>query len=252
MDYTDAPIELIEVSNYLQKIMKKKIGNFDGEKALYFDGETAKNSLLRFEYFNYVSSFDNEKQNNDPDHQFLPAIECVEDAEKILNQLLEYHLIQAVTVEENISRHALPVITAKPENNKQFELNQNYVWNYVNTMENKVKLFLVICIASVFLVIALIFSRFYKRIYKNHENSHHITYDVILALVETFAYIAGMAGLFLLIRVIVFEITKKMWNGRGLKVLPDLFADCSFKERFIPVYQFAEAKLQKLEDQKQE
>ena len=38
MDYTNAPIELLEVSNYLQKIMPKKTGNFNADKALYFYG----------------------------------------------------------------------------------------------------------------------------------------------------------------------------------------------------------------------
>jgi hypothetical protein len=246
MDYTNAPIELLEVSNYLQKIMPKKTGNFNADKALYFYGDDAKNSLLRFEYFNYVASFDNEKQNNDPNHKFLPSIECIEDAERILNQLLENHLVQAVTVDESTSKNVLPVITAKPENNNAFELDQYYVWNYVNTMENKVKIFLILCVGAVFTVIACIFGSFYNRIYKNHDQKHHGMYDVVLALVETIAYLFGMGGLFLLIRFLVFKITKIMWKDRGLMLLPDLFADCSFKERFIPVYQLSEAKLKKL------
>jgi len=49
MDYTNAPIELLEVSNYLQKIMKKKTGNFNGDKALYFYG----NSSIYF-YFCFI------------------------------------------------------------------------------------------------------------------------------------------------------------------------------------------------------
>jgi len=247
MDYTNAPIELLEVSNYLQKIMKKKTGNFNGDKALYFYGDTAKNSLLRFEYFNYVSSFDNEKQNTDPDHQFLPAIECIEDAEAILNRLLEHHLIQAVTVEEDVSNSALPVITAKPENNNKFDINHHYVWNYINTMENKVRIFLVLCIASVLTVLAGIFFNFYNQIKNGENQKHRGMYDIVLALVETIASIFGMGGLFLLIRFAVFQITKIMWKDRGLMLLPDLFADCSFKERFIPVYQLSEARLQKLE-----
>jgi len=56
-----------------------------------------------------------------------------------------------------------------------------------------------------------------------------------------------MGGVFLLVRFIVFQVTKSMWDGRGLMLLPDLFADCSLKERFIPVYQYSEAKLKKLE-----
>ncbi|ORX48923.1 hypothetical protein BCR36DRAFT_354008 [Piromyces finnis] len=247
MDYTKAPIELLEVSNYLQKIMQKNTGNLNGEKAIYFYGDIAKNSLLRFEYFSYVSSFDNENQNNDPNHRFLPAIECIEDAEKILNQLLENHLIQAVTVDTNTPKNTLPVITTKPENNNVFELDQYYVWNYVNTMENKVKIFLIACISVVFIVIASIFGSFYHRIYNSHDKKHHTMYDMVLALVETIAYIFGMGGLFLLIRFAVFQVTKIMWKDRGLMLLPDLFADCSFKERFIPVYQLSEAKLKKIE-----
>ncbi|OUM57333.1 hypothetical protein PIROE2DRAFT_65069, partial [Piromyces sp. E2] len=209
--------------------------------------DTAKNSLLRFEYFNYVSSFDSEKQKNDPNHKFLPNIECIEDAERILNQLLENHLIQAVTVDQSTSKSDLPVITAKPENNNKFELDQYYVWNYINTMENRVKIFLLLCISAVFAVITFIFGSFYNRIYNSHGQKHHGMYDIVLALVETIAYIFGMGGLFLLIRFLVFQVTKIMWKDRCLMLLPDLFADCSFKERFIPVYQLSEAKLQKLE-----
>lgn len=114
-------------------------------------------------------------------------------------------------------------------------------------MENKVKTFLILCIVAVFTVIAFIFSSFYNRIYNNNDHKHRGMYDIVLALVETIAYIAGMGGVFLLVRFIVFQVTKSMWDGRGLMLLPDLFADCSLKERFIPVYQYSEAKLKKLE-----
>jgi len=113
-------------------------------------------------------------------------------------------------------------------------------------MENKVKVFLILCIVSAFTAVAIIFSRFYSRI-NNGSQKHSGMYDIVLALVQTIGSIFCMGGFFLLIRLAVFEITKKMWGDRGLMLLPDLFADCSFKERFIPVYQLSEAKLQKLE-----
>jgi hypothetical protein len=42
MDFSNVPIELLEVSNYLQKIMKKKVGNFNADKAIYFYESTSK------------------------------------------------------------------------------------------------------------------------------------------------------------------------------------------------------------------
>ncbi|ORY20518.1 hypothetical protein LY90DRAFT_516710 [Neocallimastix californiae] len=69
--------------------------------------------------------------------------------------------------------------------------------------------------------------------------------------VKTLAFIIGIIGLFFLVRFLVFKVTQRIGqkSGRhgGLMILPELFADCTFREKFIPLYQFSETKLQKLE-----
>ncbi|KAG4090600.1 hypothetical protein H8356DRAFT_954444 [Neocallimastix lanati (nom. inval.)] len=251
MDFSNVPIELLEVSNYLQKIMKKKVGNFNADKAIYFYGEDAKNSLLRFEYFNYVTNVNisYNKKKNQPQNSSepnLPKIECVEDAERILSQLLEYHLIQAVIVEENVPQSMLPIITAKLVH-PRYQLNQYYVWNYVNTFEVKIKFFFIkLCRIAIFLTVAtILFYEFFTRFISNNATA------LFLALVKTLAFIIGIIGLFFLVRFLVFKVTQRIGqkSGRhgGLMILPELFADCTFREKFIPLYQFSETKLQKLE-----
>jgi len=224
------PIELYTIANYLQKIMKKKYGNFNYNRGMYFYGEDARNALLRFEYFNYVSSFDYVKKIKNPDHHFLPDIESFEDADRILSELLKYNLIQAVNVDEKEKR---PIITAKPDGNNKFELDQYYMWNYLNDIELLLKLGL---ITSVILLLCII----HAILVTNDNLSIH---GLVLILVKIIIFLFGIGGLFLLVRFIILEVTKKKWNGVGILILPDLFADCSFKERFIPLYQYTEAKL---------
>lgn len=215
MDISKIPKEYIEVAKYLQKNMKTRNGVLNKKKTKFFKGQSALNCLLRL---NYKS-------------KTRPPIQCINDADVIMTKLLKYGIIKRV--ERKPCSKQLNSIE-----NQSFHYGLYYIWVYKNNAKRTRNVFLTYTLVLLFLFITLT-THWPKYIFE-HDN----LYRLVLGLARLLAVFFVIVILFILLRGLVYLFTSKLLK-RGVLILPNLFADCSPKEIFVPWIQFSEKKLEK-------